>query len=495
MDIASIDFSLTHDSIIQYIDELDKRIEYHDLHDRLYFRNYKPHQGQRDFHAAGLTAKERMIRAANRWGKSLAGSAEVSMHLTGCYPDDWNGYVYDRPTKFWVAGLTNAETFQVLKKYYVGDMGSTGWIDPSLIISENKQSHIYYIRHASGGISELRFKSYEQGRESFQGATIDGAHLDEEPPYNIYSETLTRTMATSPGHHGMIILTMTPLKGVTQMVLHFSQTEEEAEEGKDPVVRNVAPLEVVNSRAYISGTWDEASHLNEDEKKRMISSYSPHERDARTKGIPSIGSGLIYPVREEQYVISPIQIPDHWPRCFGLDFGWHHPTAAVFLAHDQDNDVVYAYAEYSASHLTPQHHAYQLIRQGADWMPGAYDHAGEASNQSDGSNVVDLYREAGLRYMVPADKRSVNKGIYTNLQRMENGKFKVFSTLHKFLTEIRMYARDENGKIKKGNDDLMDAWRYAMGTALPMARIKRHVEKKFPHHYNNSSSTGAFVQF
>lgn len=234
--------------------------------------------------------------------------------------------------------------------------------------------------------------------------------------------------------------------------------------------------------------------MTQEEKKRLYDSYSPHEREARTKGIPSIGSGLIYPIHESLYVVSPFSIPDHWPRCYGLDFGWHHPTAAVFLAHDQDNDVIYAYAEYAASQLTPQHHAYQLINQGADWMPGAYDHAGEASNQADGSNVVELYEQCGLKSLVPADKRSVNKGIYTILQRMENGKFKVFSNLSKLLTEIRMYARDENGKIKKGNDDLMDAMRYAVVTGIPIARVKTSLMNKWKV-TNYTNSEGAFVRF
>jgi phage terminase large subunit-like protein len=477
----------------QLLEQIDKTLEHHKLQNWLYGKDYKPNKKQLEFHATGLVAQERAFFAGNRTGKSMSCALEVSKHLTGCYGDDWNGYRYTKPIRSWAAGITNTETHETLKRYYLGDQSTLGFIHPSLIVDRDLQKHIYYIRHISGGVSKLRFKSYEQREGAWQAETLDLIHLDEEPPPKIYSEAVTRTASTSPDHHGMILLSMTPLKGVTSLMLKYMQSVIFDDEGNEVETKKVAPLEVHNSRVYVLASHDDADHLTDKEKKRLYLSYSPEEREARTKGIPSLGSGLVYPVREELYVISPIQIPDYWPRCYGLDFGWHHPTAAVFLAHDQDNDVVYAYAEYAANRMTPQHHAYELIKQGADWMPGAYDYAGEATAATDGANVVDLYKQAGLRSLIPADKRSVSKGIYTILQRMENGKFKVFSNLTKLLTEIRMYSRDENGKINKGNDDLLDAMRYGITTALPIARIKNASINKYK--VNNQYSQGAFVRF
>lgn len=483
--------NLSPKEILSYI---DYALEYHNLQDHIHYKVYNnkpfyPNPKQLEYFATGLIARERALVAANRFGKTLSVSLEVCAHLTGNYPDWWNGYMYDRPLNVWVAGVSNKETNQNLKAYYIGDVNKVGWIHPSLILDFKPLENLYLIQHASGGISKLRFKSFEQGREAWQAEKVDIVHPDEEMPYDIYTEALTRTATTSEGDYGMIMPSLTPLKGMTPFLLHFRQKEDDNGE-----VLNVASGEVHNSIVYVSATHDDADHIPQEEKERLLKSYSPHEREARTKGIPSIGSGLIYPIHEEQYVVSPFSIPEHWPRCYGLDFGWHHPTAAVFLAHDQDNDVIYAYAEYAASQLTPQHHSYQLINQGADWMPGAYDHAGEASNQSDGSNVVDLYQQCGLKNLVPADKRSVNKGIYTILQRMENGKFKVFSSLSKLLTEIRMYARDENGKIKKGNDDLMDAMRYGVVTGIPIARVKPSLINKWKIP-NQTTYEGAFVRF
>src|SRR5713226_726189 len=73
------------------------------------------------------------------------------------------------------------------------------------------------VKHVSGGISTIAFKSYEQGRERWQGATLDRVWFDEEPPYDIYIEGLTRTNATG----GLVALTMTPLLGMSEVVRSF----------------------------------------------------------------------------------------------------------------------------------------------------------------------------------------------------------------------------------------------------------------------------------
>lgn len=461
----------------QLLECFSQAIEYQNLQDHLFFKNYKPNDKQLAFHATGLVAKERAFFAGNRCGKTLCTSAEWCMHLTGNYPDWWNGYRYDRPINIWVAGVTNAETSQSLKTYYIGDVGKEGFIHSSLIVHQDKQKHLYYVQHSSGGVSKLRFKSYEQRGGAWQAETLDGIHLDEEPPSEIYSEAITRTISTSAYHHGMVTASLTPLSGVTHFMLQYMERLLCDENGKEIGSKQVAPGEVANSRVYILASHQESPHLTAEESDRILSAYSPHEREARTKGIPSMGSGLIYPILDSELLVSPFPIPEHWPRCFGMDFGWHN-TAAVFMAHDQDNDVVYLCGEYLAGHLTPQQHAFELVRQGADWMPGAYDGAGEGALQDNGGNLVDLYAQSGIRNWTPADKRSVGKGIYTVLQRMETGKLKIFSNLTKLMTEKRMYIRDKEGKIKKGNDHLMDAMRYGIVTGIPMAQVKTSVLNK-----------------
>ena len=69
----------------------------------------------------------------------------------------------------------------------------------------------------SGDISTIALKAYSQGRERFQGATIDYLAMDEEPPFDVWTESLTRTNVTQ----GPCVLTFTPLKGVSSVVKQF----------------------------------------------------------------------------------------------------------------------------------------------------------------------------------------------------------------------------------------------------------------------------------
>ena len=376
-----------------------------------------------------------------------------------------------------------------LKRYYVGDSNGPGLIHPSLIVGENKKENTYYIRNKNGDVSTLTFKSHDQGADTFQAASPNTIHMDEQYPYEIHSECVTRITKVSDTFHGMLFGTFSPIKGTTLLTLHFTQDKNE-ETGE---VRNVSSGEVHNSIVYINATHDDALHLSEEEKKRLLMSYLPHEREARTKGIPSLGSGLIYPISESQIVVDPFQIPDWWPRCFGMDFGWHN-TAVVFIALDPDNQIAYLYGEYLAGHLTPDKHTYNLMKQGVDWMPGAYDGAGESATQDDGENLVELYRKAGIKNWIPADKKSVGKGIFTVLQMMESGKLKIFRNLPKTLTELRMYGRDQNGKIIKGNDHLMDAMRYGIVSGLPIARPKQSVINKLKIPVQNNAG-GNWMRF
>src|SRR5215470_19562823 len=64
--------------------------------DRL--RYYAPYPKQADFHAAGVTHRERLLMAGNQIGKTMAGGMEAAMHATGRYPDWWKGRRFDRPT-------------------------------------------------------------------------------------------------------------------------------------------------------------------------------------------------------------------------------------------------------------------------------------------------------------------------------------------------------------------------------------------------------------
>jgi phage terminase large subunit-like protein len=428
-----------------------------------HYQDYQPHPKQALFHEAGKTAKQRLFLAGNRTGKTFCACVEVVMHLTGIYPSWWKGYRFNHPVEAWVASNTAQTTKNILQEqYYLGKEGVLGYIPEHLITRMTRQNGIpdgidtLYVKHSTGGISSLGFKSYDQGRAKFQGTKKHIIHFDEEPPYPVYAEALMRTMATHD-HVGMLMITMTPLMGFTEMVQHFmeGQIAEEVSDGK----------------FYLQASWDDNPHLSKSERQSILNSLKPHERAARQKGTPTLGLGLVYPVPEENIVVPSFEIPDWWPRVFGIDFGWSNPTAVLFAAHDRDNDILYCYGEYTNTELTPEQHATHLIKRGANWIPGVYDPAGKISSQKDGENLVKLYRESGLGYLSKADNAK-EKGIMKVLQRLQNGQLKIFDTLSKTLSEYRIYSRGEDGIPKKGNDHLMDALRYIVMSGIPIARAR-----------------------
>lgn len=194
--------------------------------------SYRPYTKQREFHAAGAEHRERLLMAGNQLGKTLCAAAETSMHLTGRYPDWWEGRRWDRPVHGWAGGVTSETTRDVVQRHMLGapevaaDLG-TGWLPAATIVDVVRSRHMagavdsVIVRHASGGVSTLGFKSYEKGREKWQGATLDFVWLDEEPPLPIYMEALTRTNATG----GVLYLTFTPLLGMSEVVRMFLAPE------------------------------------------------------------------------------------------------------------------------------------------------------------------------------------------------------------------------------------------------------------------------------
>jgi hypothetical protein len=222
------------------------------------------------------------------------------------------------------------------------------------------------------------------------------------------------------------------------------------------------------SKAVVMMSWDDAAHLSDEDKAELLAECAPHQRDARAKGIPSMGAGAIYPVPESEIVCRPFPLPAYWPRLYGLDVGWKR-TAAIWLAHDRSTDTVYAYAEHYRGQAEPSVHAAAIRARGA-WVPGAIDPAARGRSQVDGKSLMDGYTDLGLDLM-PADN-AVEAGIAAVFERLSTGRLKVFSTLQKLLYEYRIYRRDEKGRVVKENDHAMDALRYACMGLQAMARTK-----------------------
>lgn len=424
------------------------------------------------FFAAGKVCRERALMAANRIGKTEGvGGYELTLHLRGQYPAWWKGRRFERPIRAWAAGTTAETTRDILQFKLLGpiDRIGTGLI-PGDDIHEWKRAsgmadaiETVYVRHVSGGISTLGFKAYKAGRKSFEGTEQDVILLDEEPPLDIYSECLMRTMTVN----GLIMLTFTPLMGLSEVVVLFMP------EGDLPDNRAGMTRE---GRFVIGATWDDAPHLSKEEKEELWRSLPPFQRDARSKGIPSLGAGQIYPISEEDILVDPFTIPAFWPRCYGFDPGWN-ATAAVWGARDRENDIVYLYSEYKRGQSEPQVHASNLLLRGK-WIQAVGDPASRASNQRDGEKLIDLYRALGISLNL-ADN-AVEAGIFDVWLRMTSGTLKVFRGMPLWLAEFRIYRRDEKGKVVKEFDHLMDATRYLVRSGRIYEKIMpvEELEKK-----------------
>lgn len=195
---------------------------------------------QMEFFKASATYREPCFMAANRVGKTIAGGYEVAAHLTGEYPDWWEGKRFDRPIRAWAAGDTNETTRDIVQRELLGDVtidgkrrcvSGTGMIPGEFIGGIRwKQGvadlcDVVRIKHVTGGWSTLGFKSYQQGRISFQGTEQEVIWLDEEPDRSIYSECLTRTATTN----GLVLTTFTPLEGLSEVALMFLPQEYQPE--------------------------------------------------------------------------------------------------------------------------------------------------------------------------------------------------------------------------------------------------------------------------
>jgi phage terminase large subunit-like protein len=417
------------------------------------------------FFEAGSKHKQRLLCGGNRTGKTLTGGCELTYHLTGLYPDDWKGRKFLNPIKSWAVSKSYQVSKEVQQLCLMGDFNDpgSGLIPKHLIVNTTRRVGIancyetVYVRHISGLISECTFKVYEQGRDDFQGTAKDVIWMDEEPrDYGIYEECLMRTMDDIKP--GIIYMTFTPLFGLSEMVLSFLKGGRFTDDGINPDDPAKWAIQI---------SWDEAPHLSEEQKSELMHSISPHLRDARTKGLPHLGAGVIYPYSEDDILIRPREIPFYWPKAYGLDVGWER-TAAIWAALDPDSGIYYLYSEYYrgkdlsevGTSVIPIHSS--AIKSRGNWIPGVIDTASLRSNELDGRCIYDQYVNEGLE-LTFADK-AVEAGIMKIQQLLAAGRIKVFDTLTNWINEFRTYRRDEkSGKpAEKQEDHLMDAWRYLM---------------------------------
>jgi phage terminase large subunit-like protein len=420
---------------------------------------YQPYPKQEAFHAHGANTRERLLMAANQVGKTYCAGAECSYHLTGDYPVWWQGRRFADPVAGWAIGVSSELTRDSCQRILFGRASApgTGLVPRRAIKGTTSARGVsealdtVSVAHASGGTSTIGFKSYQQDREKLQAETLHFVWMDEEPPYDIYSEAVTRTNATN----GIILLTFTPLEGMSD------------------VVRLFYPKPTTADRALIQMTLEDAAHFSEEQRNRVKAFYKPHEREARTRGIPQLGSGKVFAVPESAYTIDAFAIPRHWPKIIGIDLGYDHPFGAALLAHDREADVVYITNALSIAQQTVAQHC-QILRGWGSGIPVAWPHDAASHDRTSGDPMAEIYRRNGLQMLFEHATFSeggygLEASIADMVDRLESGRLKIFNHLTDALDELRNYHRKEGRPVKQ-HDDIVSAIRYAL-MMLRFARL------------------------
>jgi len=435
---------------------------------------FRPFDHQRRFF---VTATDRRgILAANRIGKTVSTCYETAYHLTGRYPDWWQGKRFDAPITAMVAGEGWSQVALVLQKELLGtqdvklrDEIGTGAIPRSDIIVDTMRGDGANaigceIQHTSGGKSYLLFANYTQEVRQLQGFKLNLAVFDEQPPDDFFSEVVTRTATTQ----GMVMCSFTPLKGLNGLVSKFWNREE----GYD----------------FIRVAWDDVPEydpwgepfLLRETRRQLERDYLPHEREARIAGKPIMGKGAVFQIRDwPTYRTGDYDFKSMTgiERIIALDLGlvndrtvislmyWHPHEQTAWLhtqitvkGLDEANPV-----NYINNLLRPEVFGTPIVLPADATTPGRYTMSS--------ASIRDLFEQYDLNVipepiMNPPDlqgRRTNHKsyGVNAMRQMLEAGTFMVNERCQDFLREAQNYYVDQHGRFSDP-DDCIDSARYAL---------------------------------
>jgi len=402
---------------------------------------------------AGAEFLERVMFGANRSGKTYSAAYEWVLHATGDYPDWWEGKRYKHAVTLWAIGVDNVQVKDVIQELLLGKPGDfgSGFIPRHKLVGKPTSKagvagavQDVFVRHVSGGISQITFKSYQQDIKSFMGAAIDGIWFDEEPPKDIYDECLLRVLSTK----GMILNTFTPLKGFSEVVESFLPN-------MIFPANHIVTLEGT-SKWITRVEWDDVPHLDAETKAKILASISEREKEARSKGIPSLGSSAVFPVSESMILK---EMPDlsRLQKVYSICVSWDG-VHVLFAAYDKKPDVLYIYDEYRGADMPPAVHK-EVINRYGKWQNGTFTFSARRSNKTDLRQMQLTYANLGLN-VFPSDF-SLRAGILQTYNRMSTNRLKVSANCLEWWGQLRRYAYDEVGNIKGKNanrakDALMD---------------------------------------
>lgn len=431
---------------------------------------------QLEFFAAGSAGPhQRMLSGGNQTGKTLAGSGEKSWHLTGLYPSWWKGLRYLKPIRTW----SIAESLQLVRdsmqRKLLGDIAKgelgMGTIPLAALATGKKIIMVpgggqvvdtVFVQHhdANGrpdGLSSITFKTFEQRREKLQSESVDLIWIDEKPSMEIYSELLARTIATD----GHIILTYTSIgpgagAGVTELFLSQASPD----------------------RAAFCIGEEEIRHVSAERRAEIEEQMPAHERDARMRGVPQMGTGSVFPLTLVNDAVKRIDRRGYWDGqsgipgdaryIVGIDFGYDHPFAAVLCCWSPATQLFFVLDSFAMPRAGVRDHVDRIIAMtGGLLVPTAWPHDGGQHDKGSGIALKKQYSDYGLN-MLPT--HAVNHGTARNdvapaiseiLDALRAGKVTIDPCNRELIDELMNYHYDEELRIVKARDDLVSAMRYA----------------------------------
>ena len=452
------------DENILNIIKIEKEIKYRkSLPIFTYNKGKIVHKKQVLFHKC--QKRNRWVFGGNRSGKTECGAVEVVYLACGIHP-----YKKNKVTEGWVVSLSRQVQRDVAQRKILQ------YLPPSSIekvvmssgVQDSAESGVIdfiLVRSELGGLSKIGFKTCDQGREKFQGTSLDYVWFDEEPPYEIYQECRMRVLDRC----GEIFGTMTPLKGLT-WVYHQIYLNE----NKDDEVW------------YEQMEWADNPYLSKDEVEGMTKSMSEEEVEARRYGKFVASSGLVYTEFDENiHVIEPFDVPKEWQDNISIDPGLHNPLSAHFYAVDFDGNV-YVVAEHYAAEKDVAYHARKIneIASRLDWkrtstgkLSALIDPAASQRTLSSQKTVVELFNENGILV-----NTKVNKDMFSGIATVKSylktadgrTRLYIFKNCVNLIREIKSYWWGDGDNPVKKDDHALDELRYYLMTK---PKHTQHIKK------------------
>lgn len=424
----------------------------------------KVHEKQIIFHKCNK--KNRWVFGGNRTGKTECGAVETVWLARGNHP-----YKPNKPqTDGWVVSLSTQVQRDVAQQkilYYL----NKDWIVDVIMQSGKKESMEYgiidkiLIRNISGKISTIGFKSVDQGREKFQGTSLDYVWFDEEPPQDIYMECKMRVVDKC----GEIFGTMTPLKGLTWVYNEVYLNERNDED---------IWFETIS--------WQDNPFLNQDEIKKLKSQMSAKELESRCDGKFVVSNGLVYPNFDENYnVIEPFDVPKEWFDNISIDPGYTNPLSCHFYACDGDGNI-YVIAEVYANQTPIEEHSKQIHkiadslgwhRNSKGYLQALIDSASLQKTLSCQDSVAQKFYENKILVNTKVNKSLVGLQMVRKYICDANGvrKLFIFKNCTNMIREIKSYSWGTDESPVKKDDHAMDELRYYIMSKAPPKDEKPHL--------------------